>query len=91
MGGALFEAIDFADGRVLTDRFSRYRVPRFADVPPIEVVLVDRPDLPPAGAGETPIVGLAPAVANAIYAASGRRLRALPLIPNGRLPEPPGV
>jgi nicotinate dehydrogenase subunit B len=91
MGGALFEAIDFADGRVRTDRFSRYRVPRFADVPPIEVVLVDRPDLPPAGAGETPIVGLAPAVANAIYAASGRRLRALPLIPNGRLPEPPGV
>ena len=61
----------FADGTILTDRFSRYRVPRFADVPPIEVVLLDRKDLPSAGAGETPIVGLAPAVGNAIFAATG--------------------
>jgi CO/xanthine dehydrogenase Mo-binding subunit len=58
-------------------------VPRFTDVPPIEVVLLDRPELPPAGAGETPIVAVAPALANAIFAATGRRLRSLPLLRGG--------
>jgi nicotinate dehydrogenase subunit B len=81
LGGALFEAIEF-DGRILNGRFSRYRVPRFGDVPIIEVVLLDRKDLPSAGAGETPIVGVAPAVGNAIFNATGRRLRSLPLAPN---------
>jgi isoquinoline 1-oxidoreductase len=79
IGGALFEAIDFADGRVLNGKFSKYRVPRFSDVPAIEVVLVDRKDLPSAGAGETPIVGVAPAVGNAIFNATGVRLRSLPM------------
>ena len=79
IGGALFEAIDFADGRVLNGTMRQYRVPRFADVPPIEVVLMDRRDVTSAGAGETPIIGLAPAIANAIFKASGQRLRALPL------------
>jgi isoquinoline 1-oxidoreductase len=85
LGGALFEAIEFADGMILNNRFSSYRVPRFADMPLIEVVLVDRPDLPSAGAGETPIVGIAPAVGNALFAATGVRLRALPLVPQGLL------
>jgi len=49
----------------------------------IETVLVDRKDLPPAGAGETPIVGLAPAIGNAIFHASGTRLRSLPMTPRG--------
>jgi CO/xanthine dehydrogenase Mo-binding subunit len=83
IGGALFEAVDFADGRIRTDRFSSYRVPRFSDVPPIEVVLLDRKDLSSAGAGETPIVGVAPAIGNALFAATGRRLRSMPLAPNG--------
>jgi len=83
LGGALFEAIEFANGTILNNHFSSYRVPRFADMPAIEVVLVDRPDLPSAGAGETPIVGIAPAVANALFAATGTRLRALPLMPQG--------
>jgi nicotinate dehydrogenase subunit B len=82
IGGALFEQINFADGTILTDRFSRYRVPRFADVPAIETVLLDRRDLSSAGAGETPIVGLAPAVGNAIFAATGVRRRAMPLAPS---------
>ena len=60
-----------------------YRLPRFGDNPLIDVVLVDRKDLPSAGAGETPIVGLAPAVANAIFNATGVRLRSLPLAPKG--------
>ena len=83
IGGALFEAIDFDNGKIINGRFSRYRLPRFSDVPLIEAVLVDRKDLPSAGAGETPIVGLAPAVGNAIFDATGIRLRSLPMAPNG--------
>jgi isoquinoline 1-oxidoreductase len=79
IGGALFERIRFADGKITNAHMNQYRVPRFADVPEIDVVLVDRKDLPSAGAGETPIVGLAPAVANAIFAASGKRIRTMPL------------
>jgi isoquinoline 1-oxidoreductase len=81
IGGALFESIEFAGGNILNPHFKTYRLPRFSDVPPIEIVLVDRKDLPSAGAGETPIVGLAPAVSNAIFAATGKRLRSLPLTP----------
>ncbi|MBZ5725708.1 MAG: molybdopterin-dependent oxidoreductase [Acidobacteriia bacterium] len=79
LGGALFEQIDFADNKILNDRLSRYRVPRFADMPAIESVLLDRKDLPSAGAGETPIMGVAPAIGNAIFEATGQRLRALPM------------
>ena len=79
VGGALFEAIDFDNGRILNPRLSKYRVPRFSDMPEIEVVMVDRRDLPSAGAGETPIVALAPSVGNAIFDATGKRLRAMPL------------
>jgi nicotinate dehydrogenase subunit B len=46
---------------------------------------LDRRDLPSAGAGETPIIAVAPAIANAIAAACGVRLRALPLLRDGRL------
>jgi isoquinoline 1-oxidoreductase len=83
LGGALWEAIRFEDGKVLNPRFSRYRVPRFADAPALETVLLDRKDLVSAGAGETPIVAVAPAVGNAIFQATGLRLRSLPMIPDG--------
>jgi isoquinoline 1-oxidoreductase len=83
LGGALFEAIDFEDGKILNPRLSAYRVPRFGDLPKLETVLLDRKDLPSAGAGECPIVALAPAISNAIFMASGTRLRSLPLVPNG--------
>jgi isoquinoline 1-oxidoreductase len=86
IGGAMFEAVRFEKGRILNPHFSQYRVPRFADLPQIEVVMLDRRDLPPAGAGETPIVGLAPAVANAVFAATGKRLRAMPLLVGGKIP-----
>ena len=87
LGGALFESISFDNGKILNPHFARYRVPRFRDVPNIEIVLVDRKDLPPAGAGETPIMTLAPAIANAMYAATGERLRSMPLYP-GSEPQP---
>ena len=54
-------------------------MPRFSDVPEIDVVVLDRPDVPSAGAGETPIVCVAPAVANALFAVAGDRRRSLPL------------
>jgi nicotinate dehydrogenase subunit B len=83
LGGALFEEIDFADGVILNASLSDYRVPRLPDVPDVDVVLLDRPDEASAGGGETPIVAVAPAIANAIAAACGVRLRSMPLAPDG--------
>lgn len=83
LGGALFEAIEFANGKILNGRMSEYRVPRFSDLPPIETELLDRKDVPSGGAGECPLLGLAPAIANAIFDATGVRLRSLPLVPHG--------
>ena len=87
IGGALFEAIEFANNKISNPRLRSYRVPRFADMPKIESVLVDRKDLASSGAGETPIVGIAPAVGNAIFDATGQRLRSLPLAPKGVSPS----
>ena len=81
LGGALFEAVRFDEGKVTNPRFSLYRVPRFSDAPALETVLLDRKDLPSAGAGETPIIAIAPAIANALFAATGTRRRGLPLAP----------
>jgi len=83
LGGALFEAVEFENGRITNPHFTSYRVPRFRDVPEIEAVLLDRKDVPSAGAGETPIMAIAPAVGNAIFDATGVRLNNLPMIPNG--------
>ena len=86
LGGAMFEVVHFEAGGVLTNAsMTAYRVPRITDLPPIEVVLLDRPDVPSAGAGETPIIALAPAIANAIFDATGVRLREMPLVPTGRV------
>jgi nicotinate dehydrogenase subunit B len=83
LGGALFERIEFADGKILNPALSAYKVPRFRDAPILETVLVNRKDLPSAGAGETPIIAVAPAVGNALFQATGTRLRGLPLVPDG--------
>jgi isoquinoline 1-oxidoreductase len=79
LGGAMREEMQFKDGKILNGRFSKYRVPRFKDVPAIEAVFLDRKDLPPVGAGETPIIGIAPALANAIYNARQVRIRSMPI------------
>jgi isoquinoline 1-oxidoreductase len=65
LGGALFEAVEFAGGRLSNGSMAQYRVPRFKDVPALDIVLLDRRDLPSAGAGETPIVCVAPAIGSA--------------------------
>jgi isoquinoline 1-oxidoreductase len=79
LGGALYEEIRWEDGQISTTNFSSYRVPRMADVPELDIVLVNRPDLPSVGAGETPIIAVAPAIANAVHRASEFRCRSLPL------------
>lgn len=83
LGGALFESVEFGDGKIQNPFFSAYRVPRFGDTPELEVILLDRKDLPSSGGGETPISVVAPAIGNAIFAATGKRLRSLPMVPNG--------
>lgn len=85
LGGALFEAIGFANGKILNPGLSAYRVPRFSDMPKIEIVLINRKDMPSAGAGEACIVGIAPAIRNAIVDATGIALNTLPMLPNGVL------
>jgi nicotinate dehydrogenase subunit B len=83
LGGALFEAIRFEEDKIRNPKLSLYRVPRFNDLPVLETVLVDRKDLPPVGAGETPIVAIGPAVGNAIFQATGKRLTSMPMVPRG--------
>ncbi len=79
MGGALSEEIEFEDGKILNASFAGYHVPRFKDVPKIDVHLVNKTDIPSAGGGETPIIAIAPAIANAVFAATGVRIRSMPL------------
>lgn len=79
MGPALGEEIKFEDGKILNASFSDYHVPRFRDVPKIDVHLVNKTDIPSAGGGETPIIAIAPAIANAVFAATGVRLRSMPM------------
>jgi isoquinoline 1-oxidoreductase len=79
LGPALREEMRFEEGKMLNAALSRYRVPRFADVPELDIYLRDRPDLPSAGAGETPLIAVAPAISNAFAAATGLRSRSMPI------------
>ena len=78
LGAALHEEITFEAGRVRQANFGDYRLLRFPEAPRIEVYLVPS-DAPPGSAGEPGLPPIAPAVANAIFALTGRRLRRLPL------------
>ncbi len=79
LGPALREQIDFENGEVLNPSFRQYPVPRFGDVPELDIHLLNRPDLDPVGAGETPILAIAPAIANAVYHATAARVRSMPI------------
>jgi len=86
LGWALFEELAFdGDGQLRTGSFVEYAVPSIDRVPPIdaEIVEVPAPDGPygAKGVGEAPVVGVPAAVANAIFAAVGVRLRSLPMSP----------
>jgi isoquinoline 1-oxidoreductase len=79
LGPALREEMRFADGAITNASFRQYRVPRFKDVPTIEVHAMNRTDVDPVGAGETPIIAVAPAIGNAVFNAVGQRLRSMPM------------
>jgi isoquinoline 1-oxidoreductase len=79
VGPALREEILFKDGKLTNVRFATYRVPRFRDVPKLDVILLDRKDLESAGAGETPIIAIAPAIANAVFNATGKPVHSMPI------------
>lgn len=79
LGPALREAMQFESGRMRNPLFSKYLVPRLADVPELDLHLLNRPDLPSVGAGETPIIAIAPAIANAVFHATGTRAREMPI------------
>ncbi len=81
IGGALFEAIEFDHGVIHNAHLADYRVPRFSDVPAVDVVLIDRKDEPSFGAGEAPIMAIAPAIGAAIARATGIRVHSLPMMP----------
>jgi CO/xanthine dehydrogenase Mo-binding subunit len=85
IGMALLEETvsDPGTGRIANATFGDYLVPVNADVPDVEVVFVGEPDpmnpLGVKGIGEIAIVGVAPAIANAVFHATGRRIRSLPI------------
>jgi isoquinoline 1-oxidoreductase len=84
LGPALREEVLFKDGKLTNGRFASYRVPRFRDLPKTEVLLLDRQDLESAGAGETPIIAIAPAIGNAVFHATGKPVRTMPIrVPPG--------
>jgi isoquinoline 1-oxidoreductase beta subunit len=77
LGAVLHGAITLKDGRVEQDNFNNYRVLRMNEMPKVEVYIVPSTE-PPTGVGEPGVAPLGPAVANAVFAATGQRIRALP-------------
>ena len=77
LSAALWGEVTLEDGKVRQNNFDNYRVLRLNDAPEIQVRLVASTD-PPGGIGEPSTAVVAPAVANALFAASGRRVRVLP-------------
>jgi len=78
LGPTLYSALSFKDGRVQEGNFDDYKVARITDAPKIEVVIVPS-DEKMGGAGEPGTPPIAPAVANAVFSLTGKRLRSLPL------------
>jgi CO/xanthine dehydrogenase Mo-binding subunit len=78
----LKEKVAFDETRITSDAWESYPIITFPEVPEIELVLLDRPELPPLGAGEAAQGPTAAAIANAIHAAIGVRVRDLPLTPS---------
>jgi isoquinoline 1-oxidoreductase len=81
LGYTLSEEVHFTGGEVLDRSFSTYQLPLFSQVPKIEAVLVDAPEVASQGGGEPAIVPVGAAVANAIFDAVGARLNRMPMTP----------
>jgi CO/xanthine dehydrogenase Mo-binding subunit len=74
----LHEEVKFDQSRVTSVDWASYPILTFPEAPPIEVALLDRPSLPPIGAGEASTAPVAAALSNAIFDATGVRLRSVP-------------
>ena len=81
LSAALYEEIKFSGGKIRTENFDSYQITRFSDAPPIDIVLIDNPDLAPQGCGEPAITTVGAALANAIFDAVGARVYTLPMTP----------
>jgi nicotinate dehydrogenase subunit B len=81
LSAALSEEIEFSGGEIRTENFDSYQITRFADAPPIDVILVENPEVPPQGCGEPAITTVGAALANAIFDAVGARVYTLPMTP----------
>ena len=79
---ALFEEVTFDANGVTSLDWNGYPILRFTDVPDLEIVLINRPEMAPLGAGEPAIIPVPAAIANAIFDAVGVRLREGPFTPN---------
>ena len=77
----LLEEVKFDRSRVLSLDWSSYPILRFSDVPKLDIDLIDRPNEPPLGAGEAACSAVGAALANAVYDATGTRLRTVPFTP----------
>jgi nicotinate dehydrogenase subunit B len=78
---ALFEEVTFDGNGVTSLDWKTYPILKFNDVPGIEIVLINRPEMPALGAGEPSIIPVAAAIANAVFDAVGVRLREAPFTP----------
>jgi CO/xanthine dehydrogenase Mo-binding subunit len=76
---ALKEQVTWEDSHITSSDWDSYPILKFSEVPDVEIVLIDRPERPVLGAGEPATVTTAAAIANAIFAASGARVREVPL------------
>ncbi|MGI9170011.1 MAG: molybdopterin cofactor-binding domain-containing protein [Caulobacteraceae bacterium] len=83
LSAAIGEAITVSGGQVVQKNFDSYDILTMRQAPPVEVVLLETLGAKIGGAGEPPVPGVAPALANAIFAATGRRIRKLPLKSQG--------
>ena len=83
LSAALAEAITVTAGRVDQSNFNGYPLLRINKAPVVEVILMETPEAPVGGCGEPPVPGVAPALANAVFQATGRRIRALPFAAQG--------
>lgn len=84
LGAALHQAITIENGRIMQSDYDTYRMLRMSDMPAVDVIMIDSSE-PPGGIGGTSLPPVAPAVANAFYAATGNRVRALPLSRSGAM------
>lgn len=75
------ERVTFEDGLPTSREWGGYPILRFSELPPIDVMLLDRPELPPLGVGESASLPGAPAIANALFDATGVRFAHPPFTP----------